>query len=39
MLQPVEDMSHEMFWRQMLRWLVSDTPIASFHRHPFGVAR
>jgi uncharacterized membrane protein len=26
MLQPVEDMSHEMFWRQMLRWLVSDTP-------------
>ncbi len=26
MLQPVEDLSHEMFWRQMLRWLVSDTP-------------
>jgi uncharacterized membrane protein len=26
MLQPVEDMSHEMFWRQMMRWLVSDTP-------------
>ena len=26
MLQPIEDMSHEMFWRQMLRWLVSDTP-------------
>jgi hypothetical protein len=26
MLQPVEDMSHEMFWRQMLRWMVSDTP-------------
>jgi len=26
MLQPVQDMSHEMFWRQMLRWLVSDTP-------------
>lgn len=26
MLQPVEDMTHEMFWRQMLRWLVSDTP-------------
>ena len=26
MLQPLEDMSHEMFWRQMLRWLVSDTP-------------
>jgi uncharacterized membrane protein len=26
MLQPVEDMSHEMFWRQLLRWVVSDTP-------------
>ncbi len=26
MLQPVQDMSHELFWRQMLRWLVSDTP-------------
>jgi uncharacterized membrane protein len=26
MLQPVEDMSHEVFWRQLLRWLVSDTP-------------
>lgn len=26
MLQPVEDMSHEIFWRQFLRWLVSDTP-------------
>ncbi len=26
MLQPVEDMTHEMFWRQLLRWLVSDTP-------------
>jgi uncharacterized membrane protein len=26
MLQPVEDMSHELFWRQLLRWLVSDTP-------------
>jgi uncharacterized membrane protein len=26
MLQPVEDMTHEMFWRQMLRWLVNDTP-------------
>jgi len=26
MLQPVEDLSHEMFWRQLLRWLVSDTP-------------
>ncbi len=26
MLQPVEDMSHETFYRQLLRWLVSDTP-------------
>jgi len=26
MLQPVEDMTHEMFWRQLLRWMVSDTP-------------
>jgi hypothetical protein len=26
MLQPVQDLSHELFWRQLLRWLVSDTP-------------
>jgi uncharacterized membrane protein len=26
MLQPVQDMSHEVFWRQLMRWLVSDTP-------------
>jgi hypothetical protein len=26
MQQPVEDMSHEMFWRQLLRWLVAATP-------------
>jgi uncharacterized membrane protein len=26
MLQPMQDMSHELFWRQLLRWLVSDTP-------------
>jgi uncharacterized membrane protein len=26
MLQPVTDMSHELFWRQLMRWLVSDTP-------------
>ena len=25
MQQPLEDMSHEMFWQQMLRWLVSGT--------------
>ncbi|HUF30086.1 MAG TPA: glutamine amidotransferase [Gemmatimonadaceae bacterium] len=23
---PVEDLTHETFWRQMLRWLVSDVP-------------
>jgi uncharacterized membrane protein len=26
MLQPVADKSHEMFYSQLLRWLVSDTP-------------
>ena len=26
MLQPLTDMSHEVFWRQLLRWLVSETP-------------
>ncbi|MGH9592502.1 MAG: glutamine amidotransferase, partial [Bryobacteraceae bacterium] len=26
MLQPVTDMSDELFWRQFLRWLVADTP-------------
>ena len=26
MLQPVEDKTHEMFWQQLLRWLVTDTP-------------
>src|SRR5579863_899610 len=26
MLQPVADMSHETFYRQLLRWLVNDTP-------------
>jgi uncharacterized membrane protein len=26
MLQPVADKSHEMFYQQLLRWLVSDTP-------------
>lgn len=26
MQQPVEDRSHEMFWQQMLRWLVTGTP-------------
>lgn len=25
MSQPLEDMSHEMFWQQMLRWLVAGT--------------
>ncbi len=26
MSQPVADMTHEMFWRQLLRWLVTETP-------------
>jgi uncharacterized membrane protein len=26
MQQPVEDMSSEMFWRQLLRWVVSESP-------------
>ena len=26
MRQPIEDLSHEMFWTQLLRWLVSDSP-------------
>ncbi|HEY4363192.1 MAG TPA: hypothetical protein VGN17_19640 [Bryobacteraceae bacterium] len=26
MLQPVADMTHEMFYRQLLRWLASDAP-------------
>ena len=26
MLQPVSDKSHEMFYEQLLRWLVADTP-------------
>ncbi len=25
MQQPLEDMTHEMFWRQVMRWLVADT--------------
>jgi uncharacterized membrane protein len=37
MLQPVEDMSHEVFWRQMLRWLVSDTPTRVVASTPRGV--
>jgi len=26
MQQPVEDMSHELFWRQLLRWLAGSSP-------------
>ncbi len=26
MSQPLEDLSHERFWQQMLRWLVADAP-------------
>ena len=28
MLKPHEDTSHERFWRQILRWLTTDTPTA-----------
>jgi uncharacterized membrane protein len=36
MLQPVADMSHEIFYRQLLRWLVSDTPkrVSASTPHP-----
>jgi uncharacterized membrane protein len=37
MLQPLEDMSHEIFWRQMLRWLVSDTPTRVVASTPSAV--
>ena len=26
MSQPLEDQTHEMFWQQLLRWLVAETP-------------
>ena len=26
MSQPLGDTTHDMFWQQLLRWLVSDTP-------------
>ena len=26
MQQPIEDMSHELFWRQLLRWLAGSSP-------------
>jgi hypothetical protein len=26
MSQPIEDQTHEQFWQQLLRWLVTDTP-------------
>jgi uncharacterized membrane protein len=26
MMQPLADKTHEMFWQQLLRWLVTDTP-------------
>ena len=26
MSQPLGDPTHDMFWRQLLRWLVTDTP-------------
>ena len=29
---PLEDMTHENFWRQMLRWLVDGVPARSKRR-------
>src|SRR5207249_9417676 len=26
MMQPLSDKTHEMFWQQLLRWLVADAP-------------
>ena len=37
MSQPLEDMSHEMFWQQMLRWLVSGTTGPVISRSPKSV--
>jgi len=42
---PLEDMSHELFWRQLLRWLVTSVPdpvvasVASDHVAPGEVVR
>lgn len=37
MLQPVEDKTHEMFWQQLLRWLVTDTPTRVVASTPHSV--
>jgi hypothetical protein len=37
MSQPVEDQSHEMFWQQMLRWLVTGTHGRVVSRTPNAV--
>ncbi len=36
MMQPLTDKTHEMFWQQLLRWLVADTPgrVAASTPHP-----
>ena len=36
MLQPADDRTHAIFWRQLLRWLVNDTPtrVTASTRHP-----
>lgn len=37
MQQPLEDMSHEMFWQQMLRWLVTGATGPVISRTPRSV--
>jgi uncharacterized membrane protein len=37
MSQPVADMTHEIFWRQLLRWLVTETPGAVLASTPRQV--
>lgn len=38
MQQPLEDKSHEAFWQQLLRWLVTDTPGPVISSTPTPVA-
>ncbi len=37
MLQPTENMDHEIFYRQLLRWLVNDTPKRVMGSTPHAV--
>ena len=37
MTQPLEDMTHEVFWQQLCRWLVTDTPQAVVGNTPRQV--